>query len=290
MSGSAEYRASNGIRSGEVRVPAEALYGAQTQRAVENFPDLRSAPLAGLHLVDGDDQARRRRSQPRPRPARPGQAAEAIARAAEEVRRGRWDEQFVVDPFQAGAGTSHNMNANEVIANRATQLLGGRAGRVPRPSQRSRQHGAVDQRHHPHRHPPGMPVAAGRAAAGAWAGWRWRCSARPPNSIRSSSPAGRTCRTPCRSAWARNSAAMRRRWRAMPSGSAGRPMDCAGWGSAGRPSGTGLNAHPEYRARMVAAAERAGRARAPGLATTCSRACSRWPTWPTSRPRCAPWR
>ncbi len=41
---------------------------------------------------------------------------------------GRWDDQFVVDPFQAGAGTSHNMNVNEVIANRATQLLGGKLG------------------------------------------------------------------------------------------------------------------------------------------------------------------
>jgi fumarate hydratase class II len=54
--------------------------------------------------------------------------AEAIARAAQEVIEGKWDDQFVVDPFQAGAGTSHNMNANEVIANRATQLLGGALG------------------------------------------------------------------------------------------------------------------------------------------------------------------
>jgi fumarate hydratase class II len=55
-------------------------------------------------------------------------AAEAIARAAEEVRSGQWDAHFVVDPFQAGAGTSHNMNTNEVIANRATQLMGGGLG------------------------------------------------------------------------------------------------------------------------------------------------------------------
>jgi fumarate hydratase class II len=54
--------------------------------------------------------------------------ADAIASAAEEVMQGRLDDQFVVDPFQAGAGTSHNMNANEVIANRATQLIGGQAG------------------------------------------------------------------------------------------------------------------------------------------------------------------
>ncbi len=54
--------------------------------------------------------------------------AQAIAQAAQEVIDGRWDDQFVVDPFQAGAGTSHNMNTNEVIANRATQILGGSLG------------------------------------------------------------------------------------------------------------------------------------------------------------------
>jgi fumarate hydratase class II len=57
------------------------------------------------------------------------QLAQAIVQAAEEVRAGTWDAQFVVDPIQAGAGTSHNMNVNEVIANRATEILGGRRGR-----------------------------------------------------------------------------------------------------------------------------------------------------------------
>jgi fumarate hydratase class II len=56
------------------------------------------------------------------------QKSEAIIRAAEEIITGEWDDQFVVDPFQAGAGTSHHMNINEVLANRATQLLGGRNG------------------------------------------------------------------------------------------------------------------------------------------------------------------
>jgi fumarate hydratase class II len=54
--------------------------------------------------------------------------AEAIVRASDEVIQGKWNDQFPLDPFQAGAGTSHNMNANEVIANRATQLLGGELG------------------------------------------------------------------------------------------------------------------------------------------------------------------
>jgi fumarate hydratase, class II len=55
-------------------------------------------------------------------------SAKVIIKAAQEVIDGKWDDQFVVDPFQAGAGTSHNMNVNEVIANRATLLLGGRLG------------------------------------------------------------------------------------------------------------------------------------------------------------------
>lgn len=112
---------------GEVYVPAEALYGAQTQRAVLNFPISGLRPwrafiwsmatikraAAEVHYELGMlDEAR----------------ARAIAQAAEEIRQGQWQDQFVVDPFQAGAGTSHNMNVNEVIANRATQILGGKLG------------------------------------------------------------------------------------------------------------------------------------------------------------------
>ena len=112
---------------GDVHVPADALYGAQTQRAIENFH------ISGL----------------KPRPAfiwsmamikraaaevnqelglLDSEGAQAIIQAAQEVAEGKWNDQFVVDPFQAGAGTSHNMNVNEVIANRATQLMGGKLG------------------------------------------------------------------------------------------------------------------------------------------------------------------
>jgi fumarate hydratase class II len=108
---------------GEVEVPVGALYGAQTMRAVHNFPVSGMRPYrafvwsmaiikqaaAQVHMDLGLLDAER---------------GEAIVRAAREVVEGRWDEQFVVDPFQAGAGTSHNMNVNEVIANRANQLLG----------------------------------------------------------------------------------------------------------------------------------------------------------------------
>ena len=112
---------------GEIQVPESALYGAQTARAIHNFPISGLRPwrafiwsmatikraAAEVHLQLGLLDAER---------------ANAIAQAAQEVIEGRWDNQFVVDPFQAGAGTSHNMNVNEVIANRATQILGGKPG------------------------------------------------------------------------------------------------------------------------------------------------------------------
>src|SRR5512143_1335237 len=108
---------------GEVRVPSDALYGAQTQRAVENFPVsgirfprvfIRSLGLikaftaevnAGLGLLDP-------------------LIAQAVHQAALEVSDGKWDDHFPLDIFQTGSGTSTNMNANEVIASRATQLFG----------------------------------------------------------------------------------------------------------------------------------------------------------------------
>ena len=108
---------------GPVNVPADALYGAQTQRAVNNFPvsGLKPYPAfvwaitmvkraaAEVHLDLGllDEQM-----------------AKAIMQAADEILEGKHNSQFVVDPFQAGAGTSHNMNANEVISNRANEILG----------------------------------------------------------------------------------------------------------------------------------------------------------------------
>jgi fumarate hydratase class II len=110
---------------GEVRVPADAYYGAQTQRAVDNFPVsgirfprvfIRALGLikkyaaqvnADLGLLDT-------------------QLAKPIMVAADEVSAGKMDEQFVVDIFQTGSGTSTNMNANEVIATRANELLTGK--------------------------------------------------------------------------------------------------------------------------------------------------------------------
>ena len=112
---------------GEVEVPRDALFGAQTRRALDNFPisDLRfprrfiealgaiKLEAANVnHDLGGLDEEIR----------------DAIVRAAEEVVEGALDNQFVLDIFQTGSGTSTNMNANEVISNRAIQIMGGEFG------------------------------------------------------------------------------------------------------------------------------------------------------------------
>ena len=112
---------------GEVKVPADALYGAQTQRARENFPISGFPPqpdyVWGMVMIKkaaalanmGTGRLDRR-------------IGEAIVAAADEALAGKHDDHFVIDPWQAGAGTSHNMNVNEVLANRATQLVSGSIG------------------------------------------------------------------------------------------------------------------------------------------------------------------
>jgi len=112
---------------GDVQVPVEALWGAQTQRAVGNFPvsglRLPRRLIRALALVKkAAAQVNRQSGALEPR------LADAIIQAAHEVATGQHDAQFPVDIFQTGSGTSSNMNANEVIANRAIQLLGGRLG------------------------------------------------------------------------------------------------------------------------------------------------------------------
>src|SRR5919106_2802376 len=112
---------------GPLEVPADALYGVQTERARRNFPISGMRPLepfviaqvwikksaALVHKETGRLDAR---------------LADAIVRAADEVLAGEHRDQFVVDVYQAGAGTSHNMNTNEVLANRANELLGAERG------------------------------------------------------------------------------------------------------------------------------------------------------------------
>ena len=112
---------------GEVKVPADAYYGVQTFRAVENFP------ISGLRLprefIRAQGIIKYSAAEANMEVGRlDKKIGEAIAKAAKEVIEGKFDSSFVVDVFQAGAGTSQNMNANEVIANRAIEILGGARG------------------------------------------------------------------------------------------------------------------------------------------------------------------
>ncbi|PYP72861.1 MAG: aspartate ammonia-lyase [Gemmatimonadetes bacterium] len=112
---------------GELPVPTAALYGVQTERARQNFPISGQRPLAPF--VDAVVWIKKAAALTHKETGRlAAKLADAIVRAADEIEQGEHREQFVVDPYQAGAGTSHNMNANEVLANRANELLGGKRG------------------------------------------------------------------------------------------------------------------------------------------------------------------
>ncbi|MGH7730150.1 MAG: class II fumarate hydratase [Candidatus Eiseniibacteriota bacterium] len=109
---------------GEVKVPADALYGAQTQRAVENFPvSGQPLPPEFIHALGGIKAAAAAVNQELG--LLPAPLAGAIQRAATEVAEGKRDAEFPIDVFQTGSGTSTNMNANEVIARRASQIAKG---------------------------------------------------------------------------------------------------------------------------------------------------------------------
>lgn len=112
---------------GEVRVPADAYYGASTQRAVDNFPV--SGKGVGRRIIWAFGLLKGSAATVAGRLGHLDERiAEAVRAAADEVMEGRWDDHFPVDVFQTGSGTSTNTNANEVIANRATELLGGERG------------------------------------------------------------------------------------------------------------------------------------------------------------------
>src|SRR3954462_14723087 len=116
---------------GELQVPAAAYYGVQTARAVENFPI--SGLRAAADLVTATVLIKKAAAEANVQLGRLDRdVADAIVRAADEILDGRLRDQFVVDVYQAGAGTSHNMNANEVLANRAGELLGEARGAYTR--------------------------------------------------------------------------------------------------------------------------------------------------------------
>src|SRR6188474_1503767 len=112
---------------GEKPVPADALYGIQTLRAAENFPISGLRPLPAF--VDAVVWIKRSAALTHKETGRlEARLADAIVQAADEVLQGKWRDQFIVDVYQAGAGTSHNMNINEVLANRANEILGAKRG------------------------------------------------------------------------------------------------------------------------------------------------------------------
>jgi fumarate hydratase class II len=112
---------------GEMEVPADAYYGASTQRAVLNFP-ISGQPFP-RRLIRALGMVKRAAAQTnRDLGLLARRRARAIAAAAQDVIDGKLDEQFPIDVYQTGSGTSTNTNANEVIANRATEILGGERG------------------------------------------------------------------------------------------------------------------------------------------------------------------
>jgi aspartate ammonia-lyase len=116
---------------GELQVPADAYYGVQTARAVENFPI--SGLRAPADLVTATVLVKKAAAEANVSLGRlDADVARAIVAAADEVLAGGLRDQFVVDVYQAGAGTSHNMNANEVLANRAAERIGAPRGTYAR--------------------------------------------------------------------------------------------------------------------------------------------------------------
>ncbi len=209
---------------GEKPVPAAALYGIQTLRAAENFPISGLRPLPAF--VDAVVWIKRSAALTHKETGRlEPRLADAIVRAADEVLTGQHRDQFIVDVYQAGAGTSHNMNVNEVLANRANEILGAKRGA----------YAPV----HPNDHvnmaqstndviPTAMrlatlatlPPSCSRSSA-----WRTRSWPRAWRSTTSSSRAAPTSRMPRRSGWARSSpptatpsSGTARSWRRRPIG------------------------------------------------------------------------
>jgi fumarate hydratase class II len=235
---------------GEVRIPAQALYGAQTQRAVENFPISGLRPWrAFIWSIAAVKQAAAEVNQELG--LLDEERSAAIAQAAAEVMEGQWDEQFVVDPFQAGAGTSHNMNANEVIANRATQILGGQLG---------------EYRVHPHDHVNMAQSTNDTIPTAIRLGCLWRLeellaavgelAGALQERARAFDPVVKSGRTHLQDAvpvrlgqeFAAYARAVERDAERIRR--AGQGLCRLGIG--GTATGTGLNAHPEYASRMVA--------------------------------------
>ena len=217
---------------GERSVPKDVYYGVQSLRAAENFPITGLAVHPEQINSIAEIKKASRHHQPGDRPA--GQAGgRRIVRACDEIAAGRLHEAFIVDPIQGGAGTSLNMNANEVIANRAIELLGGEKGTTPWSTPTTTSTTAS---------PPTM-CSLRRAS--------WRCSScwcgprsSSSGSLRPWRPrrrslttcsrwAARRCRTRCPSVWGRSSGPTAGRCAGTSPASSGPRTRCAAstWGA-----------------------------------------------------------
>ncbi len=235
---------------GEIEVAADAWWGAQTERARRNFPvsGLRFPRrfIAALGTIKGECAAVNGEMG-----IVAPELAAAIEAAAAEVADGELDDHFPLDVFQTGSGTSTNMNANEVIANRAIASLGGEVGskRPVHPNDHVNLGQSLERRL-PDRDPRRRRRGDRRASSSR------RCdrlhsslARRRASSTTSSRSAAPTCRTPRRCASVRSSAATRGRSRPAPSGSPPRSRASPSSALGGTAVGTGLNTHPGFGAR-----------------------------------------
>ena len=258
---------------GDIEVPAEAYCGAQSERARRNFPV--SGPVLPRRFLAAIGALK---SEAAVVNAERGivrnELAAAILKAADEVAEGKLDDQFPVDVFQTGSGTSSNMNANEVIANRAIELLGGERG--------------SKELVHPNDHvnagqssndviPTAIHVAAYGAIAEelvpALARLAAALEAKARSSTTSSRSAAPTSRMPCRCASARSSAATRSRCATASPGSR-RWARLAELALGGTAVGTGLERPAGFRRRGHRPARGEHR---PAVRARAEPASRRWP-------------
>ena len=185
---------------GDKQVPANAYYGVQTARALENFQISGVKMNTYPEFVDAFAIVKlaAARANTEVGAMKPERLA-AIEKAYEAVMAGKYHDQFLVDWYQGGAGTSANMNANEVLANIGLELTGHKKGRVPVPrAARRSQHVAVDQRLVPDRDQGRVPPAQRQADRRADSDLRPPFTPRATSTSRSRRWAAPSCRTRCR--------------------------------------------------------------------------------------------
>ncbi len=221
---------------GDIEVPADKYWGAQTERSLRHFSI--GEDRMPVEIVRALGLLKKVAAQVNAELGLlPKDKADLIVRAADEVVEGRLDEHFPLFVWQTGSGTQSNMNANEVIGNRAIELAGGELGskRPIHPNDDVNMSQSSNDT---------FPTAMHVAAAQAIVHRRLEPCATPFNANPRSSPgssrsAGPTCRMPCPSRWVRSSPATSRSWTPTSRGSSRRSRIYASWPSEGRPWGPG---------------------------------------------------